>query len=213
MNKREAVEEFVKRDFNFIPLSLVEKAYKDEGLYDYILQPNEPQLEDFGLEEEPEFWDDEPTFDEQMPTRPLRREFDDDEDYEVAMSDYEDELSEYDDNLNQFQEDLKEYNEAKKSYEDALRRYEEYQSAYEDWEYKTSDYYPMWGTLFECNDSWLGDTILEHKNEVEDIGFIILDGFDELNVCLGVAGAGYSFHDAHWTPLYDLLGYKWHDER
>lgn len=33
-----------------------------------------------------------------------------------------------------------------------------------------------------------------------------IDGF----VVLGIDGLGYDFFEAHWEPLYDLLGYKWH---
>ena len=33
-----------------------------------------------------------------------------------------------------------------------------------------------------------------------------IDGF----VVLGIDGLGYDFFVAHWEPLYDLLGYKWH---
>lgn len=97
----------------------------------------------------------------------------------------------------------------KNDYEELYKRWKEYQEAHEQWEYDCEDYYPMWGTLFEC-DSWDSKFILNHIKEVQDIGFIIIDGLEELNVCLGVKGAGYSFKDAHFEPLYDLLGLKWH---
>jgi hypothetical protein len=70
----------------------------------------------------------------------------------------------------------------------------------------------MWGTLFECNDGFIADEIRERLKEVQNIGFIVLDDFDELNLCLGVAGAGYDFYSAHWQPLYELLGLHWHRE-
>ncbi len=33
-----------------------------------------------------------------------------------------------------------------------------------------------------------------------------LDG----RILIGIDGVGYDFFEAHWEPLYDLLGYKWH---
>lgn len=181
MTKEEAVRLFVERDFNNIPLSLVERAYSD--MYEKILQPVQPEPSDYELEDdtEPEFYIDEPE----------RQDFNSDEEYQQAVSDYNDDYEEH---------------------EEKHKRWEEYQSAYQEWEQKCEDYYPMWGTLFECNDGYIAERIMENLKKVQDVGFIVLDGFDELNVCLGVGGAGYSFIDQHWTPLYDLLGLHWHKE-
>lgn len=182
MNKKEAVKLFVQRDFNNIPLSLVEKAYPYLG--EKILQPVQPEPTDYELED-----DTEPTFTDE---EPLRQDFDSDEEY---------------------QDELEVYNANFAEYEENLRKWKQYQDAYEQWEQDCeSENYPMWGTLFEVNDSFVGTQILEKLKEVQDIGFLVLDDFDELGVCLGVAGAGYSFYDAHWTPLYDLLGLHWHKE-
>lgn len=182
MKKKEAVELFVNRDLNAIPLALVERAYKEEGLYSYIVQPVEPKIEDYDIEdeEEPVFADDEPQVD----------------DFELEVD---------------FDNAVIEYFHAKQKYEKDLEKWQEYQDARREWESKCEDYYPMWGTLFEVGDSWLGEWILDHLEEVQNIGFIVIDGLEELNVCLGVGGCGYSFYDMHWTPLYDLLGLKWHD--
>jgi hypothetical protein len=114
--------------------------------------------------------------------------------------------------LEEYQLALDEYNMEYSEFQAQHDQWEEYQDALEKWQNQTEDNYPMWGTLFECEDRWLGENILEKLQGVYDCGFTVLDGFDELNVCLGVAGAGYSFYDAHWQPLYDLLGLHWHDE-
>jgi len=34
-----------------------------------------------------------------------------------------------------------------------------------------------------------------------------VDGF----LLLGINGAGYGFYESHWEPLYQALGYKWHE--
>lgn len=181
MNKEEAVKSFVQREFNNIPLSLVEKAYSD--LFDKIIQPIQPEPSDFELEDdsEPEFYCE----------IPQRQDFDSEQNYNDAIEQYNCDFIEYEENL---------------------QRWKQYQNAYEDWENKCQDYYPTWGTLFEVSDSYIANKILENLKEVQGIGFIILDDFDELNVTLGVNGGGYSFYDAHWTPLYDLLGLHWHSE-
>ena len=81
---------------------------------------------------------------------------------------------------------------------------------------------PMWGTMFMVNDSVDKRNILalQHTNqdkdsqfygyqEIADIGLYVfmIDG----EIVLGIDGAGYDFFESHWTPLYDLLGYNWHD--
>ena len=68
--------------------------------------------------------------------------------------------------------------------------------------------YPMWGTLFEAKDQFMCNWILKHIDELYDIGIGVMDGGDYFNAMLFIAGAGYSFYEAHWIPLYvDLL--KW----
>lgn len=44
---------------------------------------------------------------------------------------------------------------------------------------------------------------------VGDTGILAIE-FDGY-LLLGINGAGYSFHDSHWSRLYDELGYKWHE--
>lgn len=71
---------------------------------------------------------------------------------------------------------------------------------------------PMWGTWFIPN--WLvADWIIDHKEEVAKCGFtLIFDADDYSLFAIGVDGAGYSFMDQHWIPLYRAYGCKWHDE-
>lgn len=69
---------------------------------------------------------------------------------------------------------------------------------------------PMWNWWWEIEDSWMYDWIKKHEFEVAELGFTIIHHDDEL-WGLGIDGAGYDFYSAHWEPLYDLLGYKWHE--
>ncbi len=69
---------------------------------------------------------------------------------------------------------------------------------------------PMWGTWWIPRDSVNIRWIEEHREETMDCGFTLVYHEDEL-FALGVDGAGYSFLDAHFAPLYDAQGLKWHD--
>lgn len=45
-------------------------------------------------------------------------------------------------------------------------------------------------------------------SDVGDTGIIAFD--HDGDIFLGVNGAGYSFYDSHWIPLYKALAYEWH---
>ena len=71
----------------------------------------------------------------------------------------------------------------------------------------------MWSTLFEAKDNTIKDWILENSDKIiKEAGFTIIDlsreneGEYETGVFLGVNGMGYDFFDAHWIPLYKILG-------
>jgi len=86
---------------------------------------------------------------------------------------------------------------------------------------------PMWGTLFvpkEPSDvrnieALLRDIQVDDEDdemfasagwrEIADTGIYAVRFDDEL--LLGIDGCGYDFYDAHWSPLYDALGYRWHE--
>jgi len=89
----------------------------------------------------------------------------------------------------------------------------------EDWEEVTSsesdDYYeqlPMWGTMWSFRESFDNDW-LENENGIELMtrsGFRIFKS-EEFGYFFGIDGAGYDFYEAHWIPLYNQRGLKWHD--
>ncbi len=81
-----------------------------------------------------------------------------------------------------------------------------------------------WGTMFLVNnsiDKRKIEALLKtptHEDEdddmngakvVEETGIYAFYIDDEL--VLGINGAGYDFYEAHWIPLYEALGYNWHD--
>ena len=70
---------------------------------------------------------------------------------------------------------------------------------------------PMWNTWFIPRDSFCIHFIENHEEEVAKCGFTIIN-YDGVFFALGVDGCGYSFKDAHFKPLYELEGVKWHDE-
>ena len=71
---------------------------------------------------------------------------------------------------------------------------------------------PMWSTWFIPNDSAITWFIEENPEKVMDCGFTLIYDKDGDFFALGVDGCGYSFKDAHFTPLYDAEGLHWHDE-
>lgn len=65
---------------------------------------------------------------------------------------------------------------------------------------------PMWGTMWLCEKGYWS----HHINELANAGFTVFDLKDENQLLVGIDGAGYSFFESHWEPLYDSMGYKWH---
>ncbi len=87
--------------------------------------------------------------------------------------------------------------------------------------------FPMWGTAFIPKDSVDADNIRrlfkeidpiddeqtlfadQGWSEVADTGIYAIEFDGEL--MLGIHGAGYDFFECHWAPLYEALGYRWHE--
>lgn len=71
---------------------------------------------------------------------------------------------------------------------------------------------PMWGTMWSmydpCDDHWLedGDGVLA----LSKCGFRVYES-DDFGFFFGIDGAGYSFYEMHWIPLYRARGLQWHD--
>ena len=67
--------------------------------------------------------------------------------------------------------------------------------------------YPMWNTCFEFRSSWDGNNEETIQKAIE-AGFGIIEGMEDFNTLLFVAGAGYSFYGQHWIPLFLSMPYN-----
>ena len=63
------------------------------------------------------------------------------------------------------------------------------------------EYLPMWGTMWTLSDSLLEEWIKENIEIMQELGFRVYES-EDLGILLGIDGAGYSFYEAHWIPLY-----------
>lgn len=74
-------------------------------------------------------------------------------------------------------------------------------------------YLPMWGTLWSFGEGidnwWLRED--GGLQAMADCGFRIY-AQEDYEYIFGIDGAGYSFYEAHWIPLYRARGLHWHDE-
>lgn len=71
---------------------------------------------------------------------------------------------------------------------------------------------PMWGTLWAFGDS-IDDWWLEECDGLRlmaDCGFRIYEQ-EDYGYIFGIDGAGYSFYESHFIPLYRARGLHWHD--
>ena len=72
-------------------------------------------------------------------------------------------------------------------------------------------YFPMWGWMWQFNDSGDDWWLTENLQAMANCGFRIYCS-DEFGYFFGIDGAGYDFYEAHWIPLYKARGLRWHDE-
>lgn len=82
----------------------------------------------------------------------------------------------------------------------------------DDFEVDRDDYLPMWGTMWSFRDSadnwWLEED--DGIRIMSECGFRVYES-EEFGYFFGIDGAGYSFYEAHWIPLYRKRGLQWHD--
>ena len=70
---------------------------------------------------------------------------------------------------------------------------------------------PMLETVWTFDNRMDEEWAEEHIEEIANCGFRIYRN-DDLGIFIGINGAGYNFYEAHWIPLYELRGLKWHDD-
>lgn len=108
--------------------------------------------------------------------------------------------------------EIVEYDEDEEKWNILLDSHETIGVSEEDFEMDRDSFLPMWGTMWSfgdsCDDWWLeeGDGIQVMSN----CGFRIYES-EEFGYFFGIDGAGYSFFEAHWCPLYRARGLQWHD--
>ena len=80
----------------------------------------------------------------------------------------------------------------------------------------------MWGTMFLVNDpvdkrriQALLHPVTDEEDDLygcQEVGQTGIYAFDvDGHLVLGINGAGYDFYEHHWIPLYEALGYGWHE--
>jgi len=69
-----------------------------------------------------------------------------------------------------------------------------------------------WGWLFHPSQSFEEDRIRADPEGCAKACQVLVYDSDETGILVGVDGAGYDFYEAHWIPLYEWFGYKWHEE-
>ena len=90
---------------------------------------------------------------------------------------------------------------------------EEVQLTEDRFDVDRDDDLPMWGTMWTFGDS-ADDWWLENGGlEIMAAHGLRIYYFEDLGYCFGVDGAGYSFYDSIWVPLYKARGLQWHDEK
>ena len=72
------------------------------------------------------------------------------------------------------------------------------------------DFFPMWSTLWSMTDSTDIEWLEGHLQEMKDCGFRIYRQ-EDYGYIFGIDGCGYDFYEAHWIPLYQARGLKWHE--
>jgi len=82
-----------------------------------------------------------------------------------------------------------------------------------EFEVERDDLLPMWSVMWSfrdsCDDWWLEEQ--DGIRIMSECGFRVYNSY-KYGYFFGIDGAGYSFYDEHWIPLYKKRGLKWHDE-
>lgn len=65
----------------------------------------------------------------------------------------------------------------------------------------------MWAFTDSCDNNWLNDE--DNLRTMAECGFRIYES-EDYDYIFGIDGAGYSFYDEHWIPLYKARGLQWH---
>ena len=108
-------------------------------------------------------------------------------------------------------EELREYNEENDTIltesdyhnDDDFVEYVTNLDEFDTWKYER-EHYPMWNAVWNCSDFYIDSQYCD-VDKLYDLGIGVID--HESGYYLFIAGAGYSFYDAHWIPLFKMLGW------
>lgn len=84
----------------------------------------------------------------------------------------------------------------------------------DDFEVERDDTLPMWGWMWGFSDS-ADDYFMDELDGIKKMskcGFRIYK-HEKWGYFFGIDGAGYSFYEEHWIPLYKKRGLQWHDPK
>ena len=70
----------------------------------------------------------------------------------------------------------------------------------------------IWNWVYEAKDSYIAEKIIKNADKITNkVGVVIVDLSNEIEdeydtgVFIGFSGAGYSFYDSHWYPLFKII--------
>ena len=88
-----------------------------------------------------------------------------------------------------------------------LSQFCEQNNGYDDYKARKQDEnFPIWNTCFEFKE----EPSEEVRQAAIDAGFGIIEGMEDFNTLLFVAGCGYSFYGQRWMPLF--LNLPWNKD-
>ncbi len=72
------------------------------------------------------------------------------------------------------------------------------------------EFLPMWGYMWTFNDNSDEEWAKRNVDVMQECGLRVYDS-EEFGIIFGIDGAGYSFYEEHWIPLYKARGLQWHE--
>lgn len=119
---------------------------------------------------------------------------------EVFLDDFKIE-NDIDDLKEEFNEKVENGEYDNSEFDEFLKDTDEFRSFKDD---RLTDYYPMWNWVFGADRFYIDSDYMD-VDKLYKLGIGVID--DPTGYYLFIAGAGYDFYEAHWTPLFKQLGW------
>ena len=83
----------------------------------------------------------------------------------------------------------------------------------DEFEVQRDEYLPMWSMMWSFGNAYDDEWLSDHGGlrKMSECGFRVYES-DKYGYFFGIDGAGYSFYEEHWIPLYKARGLHWHNE-